>query len=68
MTTTITDLDRALNSVIHNLSELTATQLADLNKTLERAYVHVLIEQHLRVNDGVDVAGVSLLRPKGTER
>lgn len=67
MTTTITDLDRALNTVIHNLSELTASDLADLNKTLERAYVHVLIEQHLRVNDGAVVAGVSILRPKDTD-
>jgi hypothetical protein len=68
MTTTITDLDRSINTVIHNLSELTPAELSDLNRMLERAYVHVLIEQHLRVNDGAQVAGVSLLRPKDPDR
>lgn len=67
MTTTITELDNALNSTVHALSERTATELADLVKMLERAYVHVLIEQNLRVNGETRVTGVSILAPKGNE-
>ena len=59
MTTMMTELDKALNEVINSISELTPRDLANLLKMVERAYVHVLIEQNLRVNEGTKVAGVS---------
>ena len=63
MTMTMTSLDQELNEAISTLSERSASELAMIARIIERAYVHVLIEQHLRVNDGVKVAGVSLLTP-----
>lgn len=60
----MTNLDQTLNDTITTLSERTVTELADLVKILERAYVHVLIEQHLRANTGTHVAGVSFLGGK----
>ena len=59
MTMMMTELDKALNEVINSISELTPRDLANLLKMVERAYVHVLIEQNLRVNEGTKVASVS---------
>ena len=44
----LTDLERALDKTIHNISELTTEQLVDVQSLIERAQVHVMIERHLR--------------------
>lgn len=53
----MTDLDNATSETIHRISEYTDEQLANLARIFERGYVHVLIEQHLRV--GASGASVS---------
>jgi len=56
---TMTSLDLELSEAINTLSERDNRELANIVRMLERAYIHVLIEQHLRVNDGARVSGVS---------
>lgn len=56
-------LDKEVNQAISTLSERSAAELLTISKIIERAYIHILIEQHLRVNNGVKVAGVSRLTP-----
>ena len=48
MTKKTTSIDAILTEQIHRLSEMTAEELQALNHALERAYVHVMIEQALR--------------------
>jgi len=47
----MTDVDAALTAQIHRLSEMDVEELRSLSQSIERAYVHVMIEQALR--DGV---------------
>lgn len=56
-------LDKEVNQAISTLSERSAAELLTISKIIERAYIHILIEQHLRVNNRVKVAGVSRLTP-----
>lgn len=48
MTKKTTSIDAVINEQIHRLSEMTREELQALNHALERAYVHVMIEQALR--------------------
>lgn len=48
MTKKTTSIDAVLNEQIHRLSEMNRDELQALNHALERAYVHVMIEQALR--------------------
>lgn len=43
-----TDLEAALNEVVHSVSELSDEALVDIQSLIERAVVHVMIERHLR--------------------
>lgn len=58
---TTTSLDEALNGMVRTLSEKTTGELSDYARMIERAYVHILIEQQLRFNEGMKVSGVSYL-------
>jgi hypothetical protein len=44
----MTDLQDALDQRVSGLSEMPQTELDGLLHALERAYIHVLIEQQLR--------------------
>lgn len=59
--TTTTRLDKFLDAEIHSISERTDEELQVMLRLLERAYVHVRIEQGLRSR------GASLMpkRPRG---
>lgn len=46
--TNVTELDTALTKQITELSTITDETLLALEQTIERAYVHVLIERALR--------------------
>lgn len=48
MTKKTTSIDAVLSEQIRRLSEMTSDELQALNHALERAYVHVMIEQALR--------------------
>ena len=48
MTTRTSNLDRFLEAEIHELSERTDEDLRNMLRILERAYLHVQIEQGLR--------------------
>lgn len=48
MTKRTTSLDRFLESEIHQLSERTDEDLRIMLRLLERAYLHIKIEQNLR--------------------
>ncbi|HEY7824668.1 MAG TPA: hypothetical protein VIG24_17635 [Acidimicrobiia bacterium] len=47
-TKTKTELEAALDRMVHSVSELTDAELVDLHSLIERAHVHVMIERHLR--------------------
>lgn len=49
MTTTSSAL-RAIEAQIHDLTSATDEDLLLLERVIERAYVHVMIERHLRHN------------------
>jgi len=44
----ICNVDDVLTDRIHRLSEMTHEELTSLSTSLERAYIHVMIEQALR--------------------
>lgn len=44
------DLDEALNHHIHRLSEMSEEELGNAARLIERAHIHLLIEQGLRTN------------------
>lgn len=48
MTKKTISVDAVLTEQIHRLSEMTSEELHALNVSIERAYVHVMIEQALR--------------------
>lgn len=48
-----TDANRAIEHQIHNLTTLTDEELMVLERLVERAYVHVMIERHLRQGHSV---------------
>jgi hypothetical protein len=60
------DLLELLDDEIHNVSEMSDEDLGLFLKKIERSYVHVLIEQSLRVNKVSNVTGVSRIgtRPR----
>lgn len=62
---TTTSLDEALNEMVRTLSEKTPSELSDYARMIERAYVHILIERQLRVDEGMQVSGVSYLDGAG---
>lgn len=47
---TTTETRRAIEQEIHNLTSLTDEDLLLLERLVERAYVHIQIERHLRHN------------------
>ena len=53
----LTELNAALSSCVHNVSESTDEQLDQALQIVERAYIHIVIEQGLRSQD----TGVSRL-------
>jgi hypothetical protein len=52
---TLTDLARALDDQIHSISEILNDDLDSLILTIERAYVHCLIEKNLRQRPSVSL-------------
>lgn len=48
MTKKTTSVDAFLADQIHRLSEMTSEELQTLTHSIERAYIHVMIEQALR--------------------
>jgi hypothetical protein len=53
----LTELNAALSSCVHSVSEATDKQLDEALQIVERAYIHIVIEQGLRSRD----TGVSRL-------
>lgn len=53
----ITDLDREVSKLIEKISEIPDEDLINMSRIIERAYIHVLVEQGLRVK--VDSCSVS---------
>lgn len=53
----ITDLDREVSKLIGKISEIPDEDLINMSRIIERAYIHVLVEQGLRVK--VDSCSVS---------
>lgn len=53
------NLDSAISEMIGSLSELTDQELILVSRIIERAYIHILVEQGLRVN--VNFSSVSQL-------
>lgn len=53
------DLDSAVSGLIETISEISDEDLIVVARIIERAYIHVLVEQGLRVK--VDHMGVSQL-------
>jgi hypothetical protein len=45
---TTTETRRAIEDEIHNLTNLTEEELRLLEHLIERAYIHIMIERHLR--------------------
>lgn len=43
-----TDARRVIEEQIHNITSLTDEDLLTLERLVERAYVHIMIERHLR--------------------
>lgn len=46
--TTTTEAVRGLEDQIHNITGLTDEECLLLERVVERAYVHIMIERHLR--------------------
>jgi hypothetical protein len=53
----ITDLDREVSRLIVKISEIPDEDLVNMSRIVERAYIHILVEQGLRVK--VDSCSVS---------
>ena len=53
----ITDLDREVSKLIVKISEIPDEDLINMSRIVERAYIHILVEQGLRVK--VDSCSVS---------
>jgi hypothetical protein len=47
------DLTDAIDDYVHRVGEMTLTELNDAVQILERGLIHVMLEQHLRVHEGV---------------
>jgi len=45
-----TDLDNAINKIVNKISEIPEEELIVISRIIERAYIHILVEQGLRVN------------------
>jgi hypothetical protein len=52
-----TELDREISSLIEKISVMPDEDLINMLKIIERAYIHILVEQGLRVK--VDSCSVS---------
>jgi hypothetical protein len=53
----ITDFDDAISGMIEKISEIPNEDLINMSRIVERAYIHILVEQGLRVK--VDSCSVS---------
>jgi hypothetical protein len=53
----ITNLDREVSRLIVKISEIPDEDLVHMSRIVERAYIHILVEQGLRVK--VDSCSVS---------
>lgn len=53
----ITDLDKEVSRLIEKISEIPDEDLVSMSRIVERAYIHILVEQGLRVE--VDSCSVS---------
>ena len=53
----ITNLDREVSRLIVKISEIPDEDLVNMSRIVERAYIHILVEQGLRVK--VDSCSVS---------